>query len=100
MAPLKNVGPKLIVIEANQIMKAPKRTHWGESIKSPIVRKSESSGVTGASFNTIVKRLIVETVTKRRNVVSKRLHLGSFSQLRMEFPMGRSKADRPQSTIP
>lgn len=76
--PERNVGPKLIVIEANHIMNVPNRTHCGESIRrgaSVIVTSfSSSSGNTGESFNTVVSMLTVATVTRSRKAVSTKEH--------------------------
>lgn len=74
--PDKNVGPKLMVIEANQIMKVPKRTHWGESMSNgaECSVSSSSSGNIGESFRTVVSIFTVATVTRSKKAVSTREH--------------------------
>ena len=51
-APERKVGPRLMVMPANQIMEAPTNTHCGDSIMRGIDFWSESSGSSGASFRT------------------------------------------------
>ena len=56
---LRKVGPRLMVIEENQIMKRPKATHWGLSLTISRVSRSPSStsvGSTGLAFRTVVRR--------------------------------------------
>lgn len=105
IAPLRKVGPRLMVMLANQIMNVPNRTHWGESSSmGPETRYSSSSppcsGKTGESLSTVVSMFTVDTVTKSRKAVSTRLHLRIGSQRRTLKPSGSRMAARPQSTIP
>ena len=57
-----------------------------------------SSGRMGASFRTVVRRLTVETVTRRRKVVSTSAHLLMASHRKNDLPMGRRMAALAQST--
>lgn len=101
--PDRNVGPRFMVIDANQIMKVPKRTHCGESIRSGTFIMSESlssSGNTGESFKTVVSMFTVATVTNSKNAVSTREHFWTGWQLRMDIPSGNNKAALAQSTTP
>lgn len=50
-------------------------------------------------MRTVVRRLTVETVTKRRKVVSTRAHLLMASHRKNDLPMGRRIAALAQSTI-
>ena len=97
-APLRKVGPRLMVMEENQIMNRPKLTHWGLSFRRDSVSSESSSGRMGASLRTVVSRLTVETVTSRRKVVSTRAHLLIASQRNIDLPMGSKIAARAQST--
>lgn len=108
-SPDKNVGPKLIVIDANQIINVPNRTHCGESISSGASESaadeispaaSSSSGKIGESLSTVVSMLTVATVTKRRKAVSTREHFWTGWQWRIETPRGRRRAALAQSTAP
>ena len=58
-----------------------------------------SSGKIGASFRTVVRRLTVDTVTSRRNVVSTNAHLLMASHRKKDLPMGRRIAALAQSTM-
>ena len=58
-APLRKVGPRLMVMEENQIMKRPKATHCGVSRTTSPGSSSPSSssvGITGVAFSTVVRR--------------------------------------------
>ena len=80
-------------------MNIPNMTHCGLSMSiGSASSPSSSSGITGASFNTVVSRLTVLTVTRRRNAVSTREHLLTGRQLRMEVPRGMRMAALAQST--
>lgn len=97
------MGPKLIVIDANQIINVPNRTHCGESIKRGTSDKeslSSSSGNTGESFNTVVNIFTVATVTRRRKAVSTREHFCTGWQCNIETPNGSRSAALAQSTAP
>ena len=80
-------------------MNIPKMTHWGLSISMGSASSSSSSGKTGASLSTVVKRLTVDTVTRRRNAVSTSEHLLTGLQWSMEVPRGIRMAARAQSTM-
>ena len=97
-APLRKVGPRLMVMLENQIMKRPKLTHCGLSFSRESVSSESSSGRMGASLRTVVRRLTVETVTRSRKVVSTRAHLLMASQRNIDLPMGRRIAALAQST--
>ena len=97
-APLRKVGPRLMVMLENQIMKRPKETHCGLSFRRERVSSVSSSGRMGASLRTVVRRLTVETVTRRRKVVSTRAHLLMASHRNIDLPMGSRMAARAQST--
>ena len=59
-APLRKVGPRLMVMELNQIMNNPNATHCGLSFTSSSVSMSASSrslGTTGVALRTVVSRL-------------------------------------------
>ena len=97
-APLRKVGPRLMVMLENQIMNRPKETHCGLSFRRERVSSESSSGRMGASLRTVVRRLTVETVTRRRKVVSTSAHLLMASQRKMDLPMGSRMAALAQST--
>ena len=53
----------------------------------------------GASLRTVVRRLTVETVTRRRKVVSTRAHLLMASHSKKDRPMGRRMAALPAHEV-
>ena len=81
------------------IINMPNITHCGLSISMGMASSSSSSGKTGASLSTVVRRLTVETVTRRRNAVSTNEHLLTGLQCKMEVPRGIKMAARAQSTM-
>ena len=56
--PLRKVGPRLIVMLANQIMNRANTTHWLLSVSSTVMSSMESSGTMGVLLSTVVSKPI------------------------------------------
>ena len=67
--------------------------HCGLSLSMPGICCSSSSGTMGAALSTTESRFTVETVTRRRKVVSTREHLLMGWQCRIDWPRGSRIAD-------
>ena len=87
------------LVFTHHIINMPKMTHWGLSINIGRASSSSSSGKTGASLSTVVKRLTVDTVTRSKNAVSTSEHFGTFWQCKMDVPKGTNMAALAQSTM-
>lgn len=69
-------------------------------MRSEIASSESSSGRMGASLRTVVRRFTVDTVTRRRKVVSTRAHLLMASHRKKDLPIGNNMAALQQQASP